>query len=151
MQHIRRLRTFASLYALRDQPGDEGSSKNSATDIDGFEHKLHGAIEKACWCLFERLEEVLPESLLTSNKKRNKLESSLWDGMPSSINEDTYTVALWKLIAENIDILSYISSCFLSLFFPTYGSSVSQDLCVRRALVSVPSHPSRGHNPLDSD
>jgi hypothetical protein len=104
IQHLRRLHTFASLYALRDQPmATEESAKDAA--VATLLHELRSAMEGASSGLFHELDLALP----AANGSKPAAKREHWNGMMASINGPTYAVALWKLVAENIDILACVS------------------------------------------
>jgi hypothetical protein len=99
------LHTFASLYALRDQPSG-ASTKEPAKEADAqiatLLQELRRAMEGASAGLFHELDLALPPTNDTDSPVAH------WNGMMASISGATYAVALWKLVAENVDILSYV-------------------------------------------
>jgi hypothetical protein len=99
------LHTFASLYALRDQPS-AASAKEPAKEADAqiatLLQELRRAMEGASAGLFHELDLALPPTNDTG------AAAAHWNGMMASISGATYAVALWKLVAENVDILSYV-------------------------------------------
>lgn len=114
IQHLRRLHTFASLYALRDQPSAASArepAKEADAQIATLLQELRRAMEGASAGLFHELDLALPPTNDTG------AAAAHWNGMMASISGATYAVALWKLVAENVDILSlYAAEEHLRLF-----------------------------------
>lgn len=111
MQHLRRLHTFASLYALRDQPSSEIVQQSNEAEIVSLLANLQYAMEETSSRLFQELGVALPEESERTRRRRSEEEEATstkgWNGMLASLSAETYGIALWKLITENIDILSY--------------------------------------------
>lgn len=102
IQHLRRLHTFSRLYALRDRPdiadtimSQEADHKENAQFIG----ELKKMLEETTRSMFDELNQVLHQG--------KSIISGSWNGVLDTISKSTYDVALWKLMAENIDILSY--------------------------------------------
>jgi len=95
VQHLRRLHTFANLYALRDQPTERGTAESSVAVEEALRSAMYGATSG----LLRELNEVMSAGEAHSSEWQ-------WDGMLASLDQKSYRIALWKLLTENVDLLS---------------------------------------------